>query len=1207
VFTLVFQSASPVLFAADAAPKKATPKKRKPKKKSAKKSESKETAAKPTKSKKGRTLKKIQSGEAVPTVEKPAVLSAPSSDTPWGEPVDVLSPDDNSPVLADSIFGAKGKVRINLIADNIEAKSIMDHIATEYKINIVSKELKDGNRVKTSLYDLPLETIFQVLLEQANLEYEKKHGIIYLRDREGDQYFLEERFFKITEFADWDFAKSIIESIAKTKGKNIIENKANKTFFIVERKRNLIRIENMLKRLGYLDELNPDENVYHYHYLSYSYVDEGVATDIAKKFKTEHGKASTDPKSKRVIVFDTKRAFRKMKEALSFVDVPRGQVFIDVMFVDLTESDKKRLGVDMQIDWNQDQANNADQLLTSLSSDVTNFFSLKTPNHLSNFKVTGIKEHSRSNILNNPKLMVLNQEKATIDVTEKFPYVVNENSNGVISSQINEVPIGVLLTVTPEINANREVLLDVNPKITVLKQVKTIVTKVIDTNQSNAKPTETSSEFPILDERSITTKVVVPSGKTLVIGGLIKETDRNAADKIPGLANLPVLGPLFKRKDRGQEKSQLYVFITPTIVRNAPKSSAFSNNYGKERLSYFPDKSSDREKKKLSGLVLEESRDSNNNVVEPTDLDKPLSSKGEPQDMGETPVLVQKQSPKSESSSIDFSKFIKKISRLKNKQRMDDLKSADVKAKAIRKEQGFDKLLTELKVDIKEEEKAAKIKAQTQKEEKQKEKKKQIKKSDIEKKEIRDKVLGEKAARISKLLERWESRPRDGVMSERPSTKPSEDKGKTALSQSQLSQQASETAKAKEAEKKAAEQAAKVEKKKQEAKAKARIKLDFMSPFDEGELDRKKLLIDGGAFSFGELELKIPTRAGNTKGKTTKKKKKSRPKKKRALKKKKVSYVLPDTNNQTFEMDFSNALKNDSRVVFSSEQEWPEEPVEVKASVAKVVEKQVAKKVPVRRQRPVQKMEKTFTMDDELSFERPTEKKIAQSIKKAPLKQDKFVKRTVISSEDDWETAFFENNLARVSVTTIDEAVDNDEVRVVPQKQVPVKKKAVPLRKPQRIAKTPQKIVVPEVKKVKAPISKGGKKGKALKFDSPDARTQQIFSNLFANKKEKPMGTVQQTATSEPAVTRNSLEVARTIIDNGNRPAPARTAVKKNTSKLKIEQEFAAFLNEALVEDSSPKTALAPVIKKPVAEKKEKQPDKVSKSEQEFMDFLEQM
>ena len=367
----------------------------------------------------------------------------------YNDDLDVLGPDDASPVLADSVFGIKGKQRINLIADDIEVKVLMDRLASEFKLNIVSKAVAGRQKMKASLYDLPLETVFQVLLEQANLTYEKRSGIVYLQERgKGQDSFLTERFFKLKEYADFNFANDLITNIATTKGNKIIKNTQKKTIFVSEYQRNLDKIEKVLGELGYLDDIDPDSSTFYYHYLGFNYVDDSVVKDIVDKYKSKDGKSSYDAKSNRYLVFDTRGRFEKMKKALTFVDVPRGQVFIDVIFVDLTENDSKRLGMNTTFDWNPNSPDNADQLVTTLATDVTNFFNYKQPTHITSIRATGIKEHSNSNIINNPRLMVLNNEKAVIDVTEKFPYVINENNNGVISSKIQNQDIGVKLDVT---------------------------------------------------------------------------------------------------------------------------------------------------------------------------------------------------------------------------------------------------------------------------------------------------------------------------------------------------------------------------------------------------------------------------------------------------------------------------------------------------------------------------------------------------------------------------------------------------------------------------------------------------------------------------------------------------------------------------------------------------------------------------------------
>ena len=686
-----------------------------------------------------------------------AYANLAAGESQWSENLDILGPDDTSPVLQDSIFGAKGKERITLIADDIEAKSLMDRFATEFRLNIVSKAISDRKKVKATLYDLPLETVFQVLLEQANLTYEKRNGIFYLQEKgKGQDAFLTERFFKLKEYADFKFANSLISEISQTKGAKIITNEPKRTFFIVEYERNLKKIEKVLNELGYLEDLDPDASTLHYHYLSFSYVQQAVVKEVIEKYKSQDGEYTIDEKSNRFIVFDSRARFEKMKQALAFVDVPRGQVFIDVLFVDLTRSDSEKLGVDTVIDWNPGSPNNADQLVTTLATDVTNFFSYKQPSHLTNIKITGFNERSKSNILNNPKLMVLNNEKAVIDVTEKFPFVTNENQSGVISSKIENVDIGVKLDVMPKINANGEVEMEVKPTITVLKEVKNIITKVVDTNQANSKVTETSSEFPITDQRSIDTKVVVPSGRTLVIGGLIKETDRKVADHIPGLAKLPVLGPLFRRKSDGEEKSQLYIFITPNIVRQAPQSTAFSAIEDKSRLAFLGKADElPLPSKTEKGLTIQRSQKSDSIEVNNQNVAVPD---------------VRKQGTQTEAEKatdkVDFSKFLKKIATLKQSQEVDAIQSNRESTRRQTREDGFQNLIQQLKEDIhsvdsRVSESPVRIPASVSDPS-------QI--NPAPEVTTPDKILSERAQKISKMLEQWEKEPAAGLKLEEDET-----------------------------------------------------------------------------------------------------------------------------------------------------------------------------------------------------------------------------------------------------------------------------------------------------------------------------------------------------------------------------------------------------------------------------------------------------
>jgi len=752
-------------------------------------------------------------------------------DTAYRESLDILSPDDTSPVLAESVFGAKGKVRINLVADNVEIKSIMDYLATEYRINIVSKEIATNNRIKTSLYDIPLETVFQVLLEQSNLSYEKRNGIIYLQDRgRGQDYFLEERFFKLKQFADFDFAGKLIDNISTSRGKKILPNPEKKAYFVVEYKANLERIQKTLGDLGYLDIIDPDSSVYSHHYLAYNYVDPKVVDEIIKKHQTKDGKAIPDAKSNRYIVFDTNAAFELMKQALDFIDVPPGQVFVDVKFLDLNDDDTKRIGMSQVVDWNGN-TNDQDKFQFSLAADVTRALNWQI-SPVVNLGMSGNHDLLNTKIINNPKVMVMNNDTANIQVTENFPYVTNENSNGVISSQINQVPIGVQLNVTPKINANGEVTMTLEPKVTVLKDVKIITTKVIDTNQAGGRTTETDSEFPIIDERSIKTNVTIPNGKTLIIGGLIKESDRKGVDQVPGLTKLPLLGRFFRRTTDAESKSQLYIFITPTIVKHAPVTSAFRSQQlaAVPSLSTSVSDSSTQTRMAVPGLQV--------SSAEPETKARP----------GVTPL----------KEKVDFSTFLQKVNALREKERQEKFEASDVQARKVQKQEGFDHLIEKLKQDIRtESQKPAAVATKTP-----------VSTDPSQKLSAplipKDVVLGDRAERIAKLLRAWEENPVDGVMKPKEAVadpidlrpRPPEAKAlpdTTPLSQDigggprRVSIAAPEVKKI--------EVVVPVETKAEEVKALVEdpIQMDYFSPLGITPDARKKRAIEDPVFRFGDI------------------------------------------------------------------------------------------------------------------------------------------------------------------------------------------------------------------------------------------------------------------------------------------------------------------------------------------------------------------
>jgi len=1177
----------------------------------------------------------------------------------YTEELDILGPDDSSPVLAESVFGQKGKKRINLIADDIEIKKLMDRLATEFKLNIVSKAIAGRQKIKASLYDLPLETVFQVLLEQSGLTYEKRNGIIYLQEGDDVTGFFEERFFKLKPYADADFARKLIENIASTKGKQIIEHKEDQTFFVTEYKRNLDKIEKVLGELGYLEALDPESATLYYHYLTFNYVDQSVVKDIVEKYRSKDGKASLDEKSNRYLVFDTKHRFEMMKAALKFVDVPRGQVFIDVIFVDLTENDSKTLGVDMSIDWKKNEPENADQLVTSLATDVTNFFALKQPNHINNLKVTGLKENSKSNILNNPRLLVLNNEKAVIDVTEKFPYVQNENNNGVIQSNIEQIDIGVKLDVQPRINGNNEVQMKVKPTITVLKEVKIITTKVVDTNQANAQVTETTSEFPITDERSIDTNVVVPSGQTLVIGGLIKETDRKSADKIPGLNKLPILGKLFERRTSGAEKSELFIFITPTIVRNAPSSSSFDPTAGDERLAFFPGKG----KKKLPGVkkeaddfVLELSADEKEETEEPI-----KSAQGEADDMARKPEARDEKrltARPAEQDKVDFSTFIKKVAALKQKESLASMKRGDEKAKVLKAEKGFENLIEQLKTDIQDEEQnyEAKVEDDLQKKDEQRKKDEQAKivKKRQMKQQVEDEVVGKRAARISQLLDMWEQSPVDGILADEDLRKAREEERKEREAKKEEERKAAEEAqRLAQQQLKQEEEAAKQEEGQaeevQSQLIEEQISMDLFSPLDDGTLRQKKLL-KVGTFSTGSLsmqDLKSKSKSSSTKPNTKKAPSKNddgkAPKKpkKRKKKPKKVSFMpdFPEASGQ-LKSSFLRAPVNSMegpQTPMRSRMLRPRQESKVLADNRTNVVKPKVESLEARKQKTAATL-KTVQVEVTPTREKRTvveSKSIASNAIAKPVSKES--KKLVRSSKPEvatpqeeislsgWEKDFFEKDLARVVFSDIDVQMDSAPVnkpakRTVAKSEKAARKVVQENQEVRRVARHTPETETRRASKVR-PVQSGKQATNQARVKSSDARTQEIFDNLFAESSKglrSPKARVSQKTKTRPVVSSPDAKtkaIFEELMGSGEAIKGKKTALKRNTKKSleRKEDEFESFLDQmfsnAQQNDQKGKQEdkKAKVAKSKKSDSQDKKAAKAEEIEAEFLNFLEEL
>jgi len=170
------------------------------------------------------------------------------------------------------------------------------------------------------------------------------------------------------------------------------------------------------------------------------------------------------------------------------------------------------------------------------------------------------KQDDDIHIISTPQILTTDNEEAEIKVGENVPYITSQNTTASTQDYTNYEykDVGVTLKVTPQINQEGVVRLNVYVEVIKLK------------NEAVALATNTPTTF----KRTAQTTVIVQDGNTLVLGGIIGDDVQDTVNKIPLLGDIPVLGYLFKTESQKVNRVNLYIFLTPRIIRNPTEALA---------------------------------------------------------------------------------------------------------------------------------------------------------------------------------------------------------------------------------------------------------------------------------------------------------------------------------------------------------------------------------------------------------------------------------------------------------------------------------------------------------------------------------------------------------------------------------------------------------------------------------------------------------
>ena len=267
-----------------------------------------------------------------------------------------------------------------------------------------------------------------------------------------------------------------------------------------------------------------------------------------------------------LLIFATPTEYAFVMEALAKLDTLPRQVLIEAVLAEVSLSDDQSYGLQWSFTPGDNQITLSDSGSGLASSSFPGFSYIYSGTSSVRVVLNALQSRSRVRVLSAPKLIVLNNQTATLQVGDQVP-IVTQQQQGIAAPGapvVNTVELrdtGVILKVTPRVNESGLVLLDVSQEV------------------SNVTATTTSGiNSPTIQQRKLTSSIAAQSGTTIVLGGLIRNDSSRGRSGVPLLSQIPVLGSLFGKTTTKSSRSELVILLTPTVMRDSHETDAVVND-----------------------------------------------------------------------------------------------------------------------------------------------------------------------------------------------------------------------------------------------------------------------------------------------------------------------------------------------------------------------------------------------------------------------------------------------------------------------------------------------------------------------------------------------------------------------------------------------------------------------------------------------------
>lgn len=488
--------------------------------------------------------------------------SLPAQGGPVSRPTEVDNPsaDAESPKLAGPEKPAPLpglSKRISLDLRQMDILAVLKFLGEQGNLNIVTGK-NVGGRVTLSLKDVSIRDALDIIALTNELAYVVQNRVIHVMTEADYQrlfgsLFADQREVKTLhlQYADATNVATVLGNMKSAVGR-VVADAQTRTIILID-------VPEKLEQMGSAAEsmdraAQPHTQAFELRYAKAA----DVKGEVEKALTPKLGAARLDKRTNTLIVTDSLSQMQEIRRVINAFDRKTREVIIQAKIVEVRLDDRFAIGVDWEALFKAATTLNVKTTFPITPPPISSSGKL-IYGILARDKFTAVLELlqtvGRTNILSTPQIAVVENEEAKILVGTREAYVTSAVTQtaqaATTAEQVTFLDVGLQLKVIPSINQDGFVTMKIKPEVSSVSRLLLTAAK---------------NQIPIVDTSMAETTVMVKDGTTIVIAGLMKDEKVAVERKIPILGDIPILGLAFRVKEDRVAKTELIIFLTPSII-----------------------------------------------------------------------------------------------------------------------------------------------------------------------------------------------------------------------------------------------------------------------------------------------------------------------------------------------------------------------------------------------------------------------------------------------------------------------------------------------------------------------------------------------------------------------------------------------------------------------------------------------------------------